>query len=570
MKPITLKGKKWLGLKSFDVTFDQPLSIVQGENGTGKTSLADAFRYLLGAPVRTVPVKENAVLGHCGDPFSLNLGLNGHELKASKSSRPKVAEIESIVGVSRKAIDFCVNSDRMLEANPKELKDLLAEVLQLDFDWRAECIKRGCDEQKVKVLPKEPKKAIKDASDRRAECKEVEVEEPDDEEVAVRGGMARLSEVPLDAIEASIAQKEEEYEKVVGRHASILDSSLSGDEKTEAEKELEELKERMESMPDVADEKAKLSEVRKEKEGLQRDHNGLKLRQAEIVSACKKIDEILEVKLCDKCRKLVVSRMAKGKGQDEGIETKMGKIVERVADLTKEEGKLGEKIGSADGFAEIPPRIRELEGLLENRVGVDGLEKLKGQIHELQGRLDVGRALRDKIRDYRNALYAHKQAASHAIAAKEEWAAWDKIVKAIPEAEKEGVAAGLEPLREVIATHKVLDGTIEISDDLDIVYEGRPVILMSDSERYRISLVLYFAILELFKFPFVLVDRGDLVVTKSFKDQLLMDLVAIAAKKPVIFLQARADEETKAGAKKTVSGIGFYHVAGQTVKRLGG
>ena len=333
----------------------------------------------------------------------------------------------------------------------------------------------------------------------------------------------------------------------------------------------------LKSIPDVSSEKEQLQKLSSEKAKLTKEHNTLKLKQKGIEAACGKAEEVLGVKLCDKCKKLVERSMSTGKGQDQAIENKLSKIIERVAEIVKSEGRLNKKIEAGD-VPDPSPRIRELKDMLKSQVDIAGLTALKAEMEELQERLSAGRTLRDKIRDYHNAGKAHENSISEAVAAKVEWDAWDKIVKTIPEAEKAGVAAGLQPLRDAIAGHKILEGDIEISDDLDITYGSRRTELLSDSERYRVNLVLYFAVLELFKFPFALVDRGDLVVTKAFKAQLLKDMAALAQRKPVIFLQARADDETpgtdafkkkhpKAPTPKVV-GIGFYHVAKQTVKRL--
>ena len=569
MKPITLKAKKFEGLKKVDVTFDQPLSVVLGINGAGKTSVADAFRYASGAPVRSLPFKESGDLGFDGDDYSVEVGVGKKSLKATKSGRPKESEVKEVLGVSKKAVEFCLDSDKMLAVQPKDLKDLLAEVLQLEYDWKAACEERGCEKHKLAVLPKEAKKAAKEAAERRAACKQEKVEEPEDEEVEVRGGTAKLSEIPLAAIEKSIEEKEAEYETAVGRHASILDRRLDDASRTQAEDELQDLQQRLEAIPDVAPDKERLAEIEKEKLHLQEQHNEMQLRQKEIQAACGKAEEVLGVELCPKCRKLVDSRLSKGKGQDRAIEGKLAKTVEKITDLIKEEGRLSAKVDAVEDERELRNKIRKLKETLESQTNIEDLEALKTQLDEFQERLQFGRRLRDKLRDYHNALEAYNKAQENSEVAQAEWDAWDKIAKTIPEVEKAGVASGMDPYRAAIAKYQVLDGEIEISEDLVVRYAGRRYELLSDSERYRVNLVLYFGVVEMFDFPFALVDRGDIVVTDVYKDKMLKALVTVASQRPVIFLQARLnDEEIEEAAKRKVSGIGFYHVVGQTVKRL--
>jgi hypothetical protein len=569
MKPITLKAKKFEGLKKVNITFDQPLSMVFGINGAGKTSLADALRYASGAPVRSLPFKESGDLGLDGDNYTVELGVGKKSLKATKTGRPKESEITEVLGVSKKAVEFCLDSDRMLAADPKKLKGLLEEVLQLEYDWKAACAEEGCDKKKLAVLPKEAKKAAKEAEARRAACKADQVEEPEDEDVEVRGGTAKLSEIPLDAIEQSIREKEAEYEQAVGKHACIFDRRLDDAGRTQAEDELQELRAKIEAAPDVDAEKAKLRELEQEKAKLMAEHNQLQLRQKEIQAMCGKAEEILDIKFCPKCKKLVESRLLKGQGQDQAIEGSLAKLVERIRDLTTEVGRLTAKLDAVEDLGEARARLRELERLLESDMSDEDLAAIKATIDELQERLRFGRGLRDKLRDYHNALEAYNQAQDNSEVAQVEWNAWDKIAKTIPEVEKAGVASGLDPYREALAKYDVLDGAIEISDDLGITYAGRRIELLSDSERYRVNLVLYFGVVELFGFPFALVDRGDIVVTDVYKDKLLKALVTVASQRPVLFLQARLnDKEIEETAKKEVKGIGFYHVVKQTVKRL--
>ena len=117
-----------------------------------------------------------------------------------------------------------------------------------------------------------------------------------------------------------------------------------------------------------------------------------------------------------------------------------------------------------------------------------------------------------------------------------------------------------------------LDGKIEVSEDLEIAYDGRPYSLMSDSEQYRMSLMLHLAVVEMFKFPFVLVDCGEIVVTPAFKASLLQDLRQMATVRPAIYALAKNDAEidtmVKSIADAQIPDIGVVKMSAGKMQEL--
>ncbi|GAI49959.1 unnamed protein product, partial [marine sediment metagenome] len=143
---------------------------------------------------------------------------------------------------------------------------------------------------------------------------------------------------------------------------------------------------------------------------------------------------------------------------------------------------------------------------------------------------------------------------------------WRVIRTALPKIEKEAVASGLEPLQRILSSFSFLEHEITISSDLEIAYGGRPYRLMSDSEQYRMSIIMHLAVVEMFNFPFVLIDRGDIVITPDFKANLLSDLRAIAATRPVIYSQAKTEVEIA----KVVESISAAGILDMGVVRMAG
>jgi len=86
------------------------------------------------------------------------------------------------------------------------------------------------------------------------------------------------------------------------------------------------------------------------------------------------------------------------------------------------------------------------------------------------------------------------------------------------------------------------------------------------------SLMLHLAVVEMFQFPFVLVDCGEIVVTPAFKASLLQDLRAMATVRPVIYSLAKNDAEIDTmvqsiGTAK-IPDIGVFRMADGKIEEL--
>lgn len=574
---MTLEIEKFGGILEADLAFDKPLSIIQGENGAAKSYITDAIRYVHGVPIRNTKASDRDRLGYNGEDFSIKWGFNGSKLKGSQSSVPKVESVAKAVKVSRKALRYCLESAEFLKTDAKDLlalKALLSEVLQLDLDWKVECINHGCDKDLVGQLPPSMKDALAEAKEERAGCKGGKAEapeKPEDPELPTKSGPKKASEIDLKTLEKAILQVQAQREELAERYGVMkLTPQASEEERKAAIKELKSLNKKLEDLPDATDLQDELDEIIAERMKAEKAYGDLQGRQKAHDEFAKKFKKWLDV-VCVKCKKKIQNLVLKAEGSMETIEKHMAKAVDDVAELQKREEKARKQIAKSDA-TDIVARIAELKPLTVEGASDEEIKEIKDQMDAIDARLDGGRRTRDAIRDYLHALADYNRTVASQKDQKVQWAAWDRICKAIPEVEKGGVAAGLDPLRKIMAEHKILEGEIAISDDLEISYDGRPIDLLSKAERYIVSLAPYLAVLELFEFPFVLIDDGDFIVTKSLRAKLQGVLVAIAEIKPVIFLQARPDDETEAVAKIITpdKGIALYQVKDGKVRRLAG
>jgi len=126
-------------------------------------------------------------------------------------------------------------------------------------------------------------------------------------------------------------------------------------------------------------------------------------------------------------------------------------------------------------------------------------------------------------------------------------AEWDAIAKAIPEIEGQAISSGIGPFREIVERQNILPGKLEVleGDGVEVAYEGRSLDLLSDSERYRVGLVLQSAIVELFEFPFIVIDRTDILVDLAARAAFSATIFAIAESRPVLYFKAMDPDEIK-------------------------
>lgn len=577
MLKLNLKVKKFLGITEVDLTFDKPLSMIQGENGSAKTSILDAMRYPLGIPIRNTAASRRGRLGHDDEQFSTEFGFGKKKLKATASSVPKVDSVAKAFGVSRKALPYFMEPSLFLTAEPKDLKALYSEVLNLDVDWKKECIKHKCSKEFLAELGDDMKGALKEATEQRATCKAGKGESPSkpvDPDVAVKDGTQKASEIKMGKLEKALSDVNAHKEKLVEKHAVILDRQVSEKERKAAQKELAQLQEKLENLPDVGDLQTKLDAKAAQKQKLEVQHNELLAKQKAHDALGKKIKGWLgNVDLCATCMKKLERHELKEKGAGETLEGHMEKTIEKISHLVKEEGRIREQIAEADD-TEINRRMAELEVLAVEPISDGEIADLKKEINALDTRLQAGYATRDAVRDYLNELAEYEKAIVKHEQQGANWKAWDRICKAIPQVEKDGVAAGLNPLRKLMAKHRILEGKVEISDDLEFSYDGRPFDLLSKAEKYIVSLSPYLATIELFEFLFAVVDDGDFIVTRKLRANLQKVLRAMSKIMPVIFFQARADDEIEATAKAIVKndmkGVALYHAKGGTAERIAG
>jgi hypothetical protein len=301
------------------------------------------------------------------------------------------------------------------------------------------------------------------------------------------------------------------------------------------------------------------------------DYNNITAKQAanQETQECNK--DLLGI-LCKKCRPKVKQTLNIDEGVVNDLEKRKAAYVPRITEIQSNIAKLKEQLQETEDIAVLEGTVDQLRKQLKATKVSGNVDELTAQISIIEEQLDGGRALRDSVFTYHQTESQYLkdlETFEGAAAVKDGWSA---IVKALPKIEKDAVTSGLTPLREIFSRFTFLEGEITVSEELEIAYNDRPYSLMSDSEQYRMSLILHLAVVEMFNFPFVLVDCGEVVVTPTFKASLLADLRQIAAVRPVIYVLAKNDTEidlmVQSIVQNQIPDIGVFRMAEGRIEEL--
>lgn len=571
---ISLQSTNFCGIEHVDITFSKPLSCILGGNGAGKTSVLDAIRDVLGSPVREIKQKYRKGLLRTGaDKFSNVLTLDDKILKSSTSKIPPMAEVEAVIPVSRKAMPFALDSSKFIGATAAELKDLFSEVLNLDVDWKAVAIKEyGCSEQHVALLERDLDAALKTAkANQKATKKGTAPKPPQDFTVTLQAGDTPVSKVELASIDAAIAGVEKQLRAAIEKNAEAKTSHVSDKNRADMKKDIAAMEAKIKSAPDRKKITAELKSAKDSLAQLTADYDKITARQ-DANEEMQKANKISLALLCKVCKPKIEDSLGIDEKLVADLEKRMAAYIPKITAIQTKVNELTKTLEGANDVPVLESQVKTLKEQLAAPVDDTDVAKLAKEVPMLEEHIKGGRELRETIAAYHRAaeqyskdLKTYEQSSS----AKD---GWSEIVKALPKIQKEAVTSGLTPLREIFTRFTFLDGKITVSEDLEISYDGRPYSLMSTSEQYRMSIIQYLAVVEMFQFPFALIDGGEVLVTPTFKAQLLADLRQVAKARPVIYVLSKNDVEIDTMVKSLIDGaitdIGVFKMANGLIEEL--
>jgi len=570
---IELKATRFIGIDHAHLVFDAPLNIIMGENAQGKSSLRDAVLYSLGHMVRGIKKKDNDQLGS-GSQWKTEFSIGNNRFRASRSTSPKIDDVSGALGVSRKALPFCLDPDLILEAKPKDLQVVLQEVLNAEQDWQ-EYLKERLDSEYHGYIEEfsgfTVKEVIKEAEKKRAENKQLNIPEPPEDILLIDGEkkVYTSDQSILPKIEKQLSSLKNDLEEKLEKYGAAK-LSLPEDEIERLEDELATLND---AMIEHEERKARYNNYLEEKKKLHKEADKSEAKYAveqkrinEIEAKEETFEKALNVNLCQDCREKLLAAFSFDKGRKQQLQKKTAAAEREMQKILEKANKLKEPEDPGD-VSDMKARVAEIKAELKSANTGDGdVETMKDDIDKLRDRIEKGEDMRDKILKYQNDLKSHQMIAKENENRESNWHIYDDIAKTLQAMEKESVGSGLQPFLEKVHEQNILDGDISIDEDLNVLFNERPHTMLSTTEQYRLSLVLYFAVLRLFEFPFCMIDNGDLIVTEDIKKLIVKDLIRVSEFMPVIFIQAK----TKAFAEKVKSTqkTNYFWVEGGTVKKL--
>lgn len=530
---MKLKIRNFLGIEEADITF-KPLTLIQGENAQGKSSIADAIRVAFGLSVRGILQKDKKSLTRIGtDRWEVILQLGNASLKASTSLAPRMSIVEGAVGVQKRILPYCLDADLFLNTTPKELQQLLGEMFTTS-GWKDKLKEKGIPEDYIFQLPESPKKAIKFAEDQRAENRIQEPTPPED--IEVKKGV-KASQCDIKKMDDKIQELRKELNDKIALHGAYLLGN-----KKDKDKILEKVEALQKEIEEIEEKKQEKTRLEIEKEKIVNKIDELDKQTAPTHLIDKDIAEKIRSVICKRCQPKF-DALINQKTDNKEIEKKIEALMEQGEEIMK---KI-KAIEIPDNYEEKKVELKRLKEDLkeeeETQMTAEEFEELKKEIDALDKRITTGRKIRDVVFSYNVKLQDYNSEMIIYQGKKEKWELWDKVAKTIPEAVKEDQSKDREGLRDLLKQQNILEGEVDITDDFRIVYNDLPISFLSDTERYRVCLVVYNAILELYNFPFMLIDRGEILITKELKKALLTDLLNISKHRTVIFIQARPRSE---------------------------
>ncbi len=629
MKILKLRAENFLSWRELELDFPEPLSVLIGRNGTGKSSILDAFRVALTGTCRGVARKDAADLATWGSgkPWSVEIAVEHNKtvrtIRRTASTLNTIGEDgtrfrfteEEIAQhiAERKVLDACLDVTRALDMTPDERKALIFRLARIELTDDA-LAKAGLDDPDVRAaaLDNDWRKAERIAAERKRahnnHAESIRPSPPQDRPLANGTTLSSVSDATLDASRRTIASlKVREGELVstiaaarAGASATIdafrtefarLTKDLAGIDTANAEAARAELKKTIDSAIRVGTEAQKNVDAKRAAENAankvaeeaQRAHNALvAAARTHECPVCQ-----LEHEAPDKPSPDAIRAAAESLDRAKASATAAAKA---AADAWGDVENASKTIRAAEAedrrHAEPIVRASELRRQMkavEARIAKAEADAKAGdpkpmeeELATTRERIGRGEALVLEVEQYRNAaktFEAQTAAAKAARTAAESCERQERLCR--PDGLQETLLAPvLEPVRKSLARWAPLLApySVRLTDSATVLVTGPSgeacVSLLSGSERWRVSLALSDALAQLSGLRFLALDETTLLDAGN-RDALVKSLRMVAGDYDQVVIVGvlgdRAPKQAPAG-----SGIRVYMVGDGKVTPVAG
>ena len=539
MRIAHIRAVNVVGARRVDVDLSTPITLFAGENGAGKSSLAEAVRMALAGEVERVALKKEY-------PLLVTEGAKAGEIVVTDADGDAYGmTLPDGKGSAVKddaALPFVLNPGRFAALSADDRRTFLSALAGVSIDRKdiAERLKaRGADEAKIeKVLPllrsgfpAAAKMAGDEARDAKAAWRAITGETYG----VVKAETWAPESQPVDEKrDAALAAEVRDAEAILQAAQRTLGAMQERRRQSDDREKQRDLAKRLPALKGkLATDMAELESWRRKVEEV-RVKAGSGPRHGLVHDLAGSLDEVIDIvydALPDDVK-------ARADGALEAYERQFGKVgdggdAEAAAYLPKAEEayKLMERAVANDhrdiATAEAAAQLAAEEGPSDDELQ-DATEAVTQSRSELQALQAEAQQLQAAIDANAAATKRGEQARQHHT----DVAAWTLIADALsPDGiPAELLASALEPINARLraSAHATAWMQAEITADVTITADGRPYRLLSESEQWRTDAMIGEAIAQLSGWRLLLLDRVDVLDLPSRGDLLgwLDDLAA--------------------------------------------
>lgn len=591
MKLKGIRAKNFGRYSELLLDLSAPVTIIQGPNNTGKTTLANMIEWVLAGWTRQMArhddrknesylirdaedvrgcevlleINKNQILkkrtktglvisldnlpGRQEDIYRL-LGLDGFQIKAALNNSFFIEQTQ------RKKLLFDILG---VSANEKKLKKMLGALEVEDF-----YIEKTVPQVIAAGFEKGKAFAVESRREMKRELGSLSTTKPDDEVVEGHGKLSQINAEEIQKKLDELKTKRDDMVKQMGAGESVeqeivkegINLARLKSSKVQKEARMKELHNSNNINVDLE----RLSQMETELPSLQQKHNRL---DAQVETARSKIKNLpasdgecpvcgsdMDVKKLKKNYESELSRLEKEMAvlnyhHLESVYNQMVKDQDKVVRIQGEIQSLQVEI------EQTTKDIRESEERLKTLKPPDA--SLKERKQALEASIEKGGAMHRKVIDYHQSLFSYERSLKKAKTLEDAIEQWDKVDKALsPDGiQKELLSDATSDFKKRLSktTGNALFGEVSFDDDLNFFIDGRPEILLDPmgSEMLRLGFFIQEAIAHLSGLKIWIVDRVDVLDVSN--RNLLMELVESVKKDYDNIILFLTSTEEKTGTK---------------------
>ena len=518
----SLKISSYCGIRHLDTPISSPVLLVAGPNGSGKSSLQDAIRLVLTAQLGRVSLKKDAaaLIRQGAESAECAITADGQQHRVTIARTGKISD--SLAGTQEHpALPYVLTPRAFANASADARRVLLTQITGTSAspELIAQRLReRGIDEQRVMLvhgllaaqsMDTVASHASAKATEARGAWKATTGETYGDKKAAGWKASKPVIDPALQPrLDQELAQIDTNLESAIGQLAT-------------AESQLSAARQQATELARLQDAPARQKRIA---EKLAIDRAELESWTARLAAAQDELAGITrtpDLLACPCCAtQLYLDQGHLHAWQPAKVQSQPRHSAQDVTEYQQSVALYSRAISAGErDLNQVQADLARLEMLTSSATD---LGALTANIEALRSRIQRLRAEKASLTKEANEAMHQQQQAQLADKATEEAAAyhqdvqqWAKVAEALSPGgiPAELLASALRPINELLAQFALDTGWMQPALDVDmaITASGRPYALLSESEQWRVDLLLTVAIAHLSGLLLVMVDRFDVL-----------------------------------------------------------